>query len=175
MAKTTALRSMPTHEPRPSNSERLILLGGSPALLLVILASRTISLVLSYREGAMVSLWTANGHAAGDVALLTVAERLKSSVRKTDLLARIGGDEFVVLCRDIDSADTAEALASKIEQAMQEPMMIDGQPLKVTLSIGLALYRDAPSADALAQLADQALYDAKAHGRACHRMISSGV
>lgn len=115
------------------------------------------------------------GHAAGDVALLTVAERLKSSIRKTDLLARIGGDEFVVLCRDIDSADTAEALASKIEQAMQEPMMIDGQPLKVTLSIGLALYRDAPSADALAQLADQALYDAKAHGRACHRMISSGV
>lgn len=115
------------------------------------------------------------GHAAGDAALCTVAARLKSSVRKTDLLARIGGDEFVILCHDIDSAEIAEGLARKIEETMQAPVMIGEQPLRVTLSMGLALYRDAPSADALAQVADQALYNAKACGRACYRMSSIGV
>jgi len=115
------------------------------------------------------------GHAAGDEALCAVAARLKSCVRRTDLLARLGGDEFVILCHDIESVADAEALARKIEEAMQPPVMIDTKSLQVSLSIGLALHRNVTSADALLHLADEALYDAKARGRARYRISASGI
>lgn len=115
------------------------------------------------------------GHAAGDTALSEVASRLKTSIRKSDLLARLGGDEFVILCHDIDDADTARQLAEKIIDAMTPPVPIGMTAVKVTLSIGLALCRDATSGDELSQRADEALYQAKEAGRACYRISTNGL
>ncbi|WP_199099404.1 diguanylate cyclase [Dyella sp. ASV21] len=115
------------------------------------------------------------GHAAGDTALREVAERLTASVRKTDLLARLGGDEFVILCHDIDSPATAEALAEKIMEAMRAPVMLGAIPLRVTLSIGMALCRDINDADALLQHADDALYRAKENGRDGYHLMTQGL
>ncbi|WP_158543492.1 sensor domain-containing diguanylate cyclase [Dyella solisilvae] len=114
------------------------------------------------------------GHAAGDVALSEVAKRLKANVRKSDLLARIGGDEFVVLCHDIEDVATAERLAQQITDAMRPPVSFEGADIKVSLSIGVALCRDVASMEALAQRADEALYQAKEAGRACFRMVADG-
>jgi diguanylate cyclase (GGDEF)-like protein/PAS domain S-box-containing protein len=115
------------------------------------------------------------GHAAGDLALSEVANRLKASIRKTDLLARLGGDEFVILCRAIDDADTARQLAEKISDVMQPPVSIGKTEIPISLSIGLALCRDVDSGDALAQRADEALYQAKEAGRACYRITTQGI
>jgi len=114
------------------------------------------------------------GHAAGDVALTEVAKRLKANIRKTDVLARLGGDEFVVLCHDIEDVATAERLAQQITDAMRPPVLFDSTELKVTLSIGVALCRGVASMEALAQRADQAVYQAKEAGRACFRMVTEG-
>jgi diguanylate cyclase (GGDEF)-like protein/PAS domain S-box-containing protein len=114
------------------------------------------------------------GHAAGDAVLSEIAARLKSSIRKTDLLARLGGDEFVVLCDDITSRDIAKALAEKITRAMDEPIAAGANILNVTLSIGVTLCSDAGSVDIVMQRADEALYLAKAKGRARYQ-IDSGA
>ncbi|WP_198651418.1 sensor domain-containing diguanylate cyclase [Dyella sp. C11] len=115
------------------------------------------------------------GHAAGDAVLSEIASRLKASIRKTDLLARLGGDEFVVLCDDIDSQSVAETLAQKITRAMDAPIVTGPHRLKVTLSVGAALCRDAGSVDALMQKADEALYRAKERGRACYELSVTGL
>ncbi len=115
------------------------------------------------------------GHAAGDLALSEVAVRLKASIRKTDLLARLGGDEFVILCRDIEDTATAHQLAQKITDAMRPPVSIGTTEIQVSLSIGVALCRNAASSDALLQCADEALYQAKEAGRACYRLTTDGI
>jgi|GEM_PF-336526 len=115
------------------------------------------------------------GHATGDAVLLEIASRLKASIRKTDLLARLGGDEFVVLCDDIASHEIAETLAEKITRAMDTSIIVGPHVLKVTLSVGAALCRDAGSVDALMQRADEALYRAKERGRACYELSVTGV
>lgn len=113
-----------------------------------------------------------HGHAAGDAVLQEVARRLQRSIRASDLLARLGGDEFVILCEDMPSRAAADTLARKIGAAMAAPIAHGEHMLQVTLSVGVALCRELHSADALMQLADQALYRAKARGRACHEIVS---
>ncbi|WID94869.1 GGDEF domain-containing protein [Bosea vestrisii] len=110
------------------------------------------------------------GHAVGDVLLRSVAARFRSVVGERHLLARVGGDEFVVLCRlEQNGADPA-ALALRLLEAMVEPLSIKDKKLDVALSIGLAVYpHDADSLDALVHKADAALYEAKKMGRGCWR------
>ncbi|MGO4570084.1 diguanylate cyclase [Rhizobium sp. 2YAF20] len=103
-----------------------------------------------------------HGHAVGDDVLCITANRFRSALGGVDqLVARIGGDEFVVLTRD-----NPRVVAQGLVEAMSKPISIGDCQLDVGLSIGLASYpRDANSADALMRLADQALYDAKKAGR----------
>ena len=103
------------------------------------------------------------GHAAGDELLQQVAERLSGSVRSGDIVARFGGDEFVILCEDVTLAQ-AEAVAARVVDALSSPFSIGGQLTFVAASIGIAL---SPPQDAatLLQYADTAMYEAKARGR----------
>ena len=111
------------------------------------------------------------GHEQGDVLLRQCAERLREATRETDLVARQGGDEFLLLLSDIDpggsgAADgavlVAEAVASRIQMALHEPFQLAGTELWVTASIGIALYphRAADAADLLRN-ADVAMYRSK--------------
>ena len=112
------------------------------------------------------------GHDTGDQVLQQVAGRLKRAVRGGDLVARMGGDEFVVVLSDLPEARAAEAIAKKILEAMVEPVQLDsGQRLRVTPSIGIAAYPDAgEDARALMSSADMAMYRAKQAGRNTFRM-----
>lgn len=106
------------------------------------------------------------GHAQGDQLLLLVTERLVQSVRASDTVCRQGGDEFVVLLSEIDGAEDAVASADKLLRTLAEPYVIAGQTLRVTASIGIALYpKDGREVVALLQSADYAMYAAKRLGR----------
>jgi diguanylate cyclase (GGDEF)-like protein/PAS domain S-box-containing protein len=108
------------------------------------------------------------GHEAGDRVLLEAADRLLSTLRPSDTVARFGGDEFAVLCEDVD-AEAAELIASRIGSAFSEPFGIDTHDVLVTMSIGIALTTDPGcSPEQLVSDADFAMYAAKQGGRAQH-------
>jgi diguanylate cyclase (GGDEF)-like protein/PAS domain S-box-containing protein len=106
------------------------------------------------------------GHAAGDEVLREFARRLTSSVRATDLVARLAGDEFVIVLEGIHNRDECRFVARKIIAAMHPDFRAGGLTVKVTTSIGIALGRGgATTPEALLKRADSALYAAKGHGR----------
>jgi diguanylate cyclase (GGDEF)-like protein len=105
------------------------------------------------------------GHAAGDVLLLTVAERLRRVVRASDVVGRFGGDEFVVVCEDQSAASEASLVAGRIIDALREPVVVDGQEIFLSASIGIAVTDGAGSPEGLLRDADAAMYRAKDKGR----------
>jgi len=106
------------------------------------------------------------GHAAGDLLLQTVSERIRSAVRGDDSVTRLGGDEFAVLCTDVGTPDDAMLVAERIVAAVKRPICLDGQEVFVTTSLGISLYpADAEEPEGLLKSADAAMYRAKAHGR----------
>ena len=106
------------------------------------------------------------GHEAGDRLLIQVATNFKQIVRQTDSVARIGGDEFIVLITDIDRETT---LITKIQQLLEEaaqPLALKGHKIAVSASIGIALYPEhGDNAETLLHHADQAMYQAKNQGK----------
>ncbi len=105
------------------------------------------------------------GHSIGDEMLQQVARRLVSSVRATDSVARIGGDEFTVILEGSQRVEDAGQVATKILRTLEEPYRVREQALQVTASIGIALYPiDGDDAEALLRDADIAMYSAKAAG-----------
>jgi diguanylate cyclase (GGDEF)-like protein/PAS domain S-box-containing protein len=111
------------------------------------------------------------GHPIGDKLLRKVAERLGSTVRECDTIARIGGDEFAILQFMTDRSAT-EALAERVLSKMAEPALIDGQEINTACSVGIAIAPDhGTDSDHLMQCADLALYAAKAHGRNTFRFF----
>lgn len=116
------------------------------------------------------------GHAAGDIILCRVAALLRSSARHRDLVARIGGDEFLVIQRDVRHVQDAEQLAQRILAAFASEMDITRDPMAVGVSIGVAVFpRDASTPDMLRHHADFALYRAKQAGRGIARFFDQDM
>ena len=105
------------------------------------------------------------GHVTGDEFLVVIAARMKAVVRSHDLLARFGGDEFVVLLEDVAGAGVAVAAARRICAAVEQTMALsDGHEVVASVSAGIALTEPGKSADDVLRNADVAMYDAKAKG-----------
>jgi diguanylate cyclase (GGDEF)-like protein/PAS domain S-box-containing protein len=110
------------------------------------------------------------GHPVGDRFLMTVSERLKISIRESDLAARLGGDEFAVLQTELADSSDAGTLATKIRAAVAEPIQLDGNDVHATASIGISLYSaDTQTPEDMLAQADVALYRAKEEGRDQYR------
>src|SRR5581483_2761380 len=105
------------------------------------------------------------GHAAGDELLVAVADRLRRVVRASDVVARFGGDEFVVVCEDQTAGFEASLVADRIIEALHEPVVIDGQEIFLSASIGIAVADGSGGSDSLLRDADAAMYRAKEKGR----------
>jgi len=106
------------------------------------------------------------GQAAGDKVLKAAAKRLRSSIPEEDIVARFGGDEFVVLQIGMHQPNGASSLADRLTRVLAEPYLIDGSELACRASIGIALSsQDEEDLDALVACADAALFKAKASGR----------
>ncbi|NUT81230.1 MULTISPECIES: sensor domain-containing protein [Pseudomonas] len=112
------------------------------------------------------------GHGVGDMLLQAVAKRLKGCIRDTDTVARIGGDEFVVLLHSIHALEDAQSVQEKIRHALAQPLRLDGHCLSIEPSIGVACFPDHGTEDvALFRHADEAMYAAK---RRNHRVLDIG-
>jgi diguanylate cyclase (GGDEF)-like protein/PAS domain S-box-containing protein len=106
------------------------------------------------------------GHAAGDTLLDTIAKKLCTAVRQTDTVARMGGDEFVIVMPEFRDERDAERCAEAIIQKVSTPTMLGNREVNVTVSVGLCVFPDcAADADSLLKNADAALYEAKEGGR----------
>lgn len=113
------------------------------------------------------------GHDAGDQLLVEIARRLEHSVRETDTVSRIGGDEFTVLLGDIDSTHGVRHIADKILQNLCKPVMLKNQEVINTVSIGITMApSDGDDSNTLMRNADMAMYQAKAMGRNNYQFFS---
>jgi diguanylate cyclase (GGDEF)-like protein/PAS domain S-box-containing protein len=102
------------------------------------------------------------GHAAGDAMLREIAKRFRECVREEDTVARVGGDEFVILLRSVTSRDEVECVAQRIMDAVGQPFPLKDKSLGISCSIGISLYpEDGADAETLIRNADAAMYSAK--------------
>ncbi|MDZ4201777.1 MAG: ABC transporter substrate-binding protein [Gallionella sp.] len=137
----------------------------------------TNALLRSQRQGLSVALLfvdldgfklvnDTHGHDAGDALLKTIASRLIEQVRPGDTVARLAGDEFVILCEQLEQPLTISALAERINQALRQPVEHQGMSLFVSASIGIAVgHGSTHSTDDMLRSADSAMYAVKEKGR----------
>ena len=117
------------------------------------------------------------GHEAGDRVLRVVAERISGCLRESDTVARIGGDEFVILLEESgDSFDSFEVVAAKLAKSVALPVTVNGYDLFVELSMGICVFpQDGQDAETLLRNADTAMYKAKGSGRNCWRFFDESM
>ena len=116
------------------------------------------------------------GHNVGDILLQNVSSMLRSSVRKGDLVARMGGDEFAIILYDIDDANGMANVAQKILNKLDKPMDIQGTKLNVSVSIGIAYYEGiSMTMEQLLKSADTAMYSAKLQGRNNYQFFAESM
>ena len=106
------------------------------------------------------------GHEVGDLLLKQVADRVQNSLRASDTVARVGGDEFVVILPWITAEGDAVRVAESILELLNTPYQVEGHALRISGSLGIATFpTDAEDEASLTRMADQAMYQAKAAGR----------
>jgi diguanylate cyclase (GGDEF)-like protein/PAS domain S-box-containing protein len=114
------------------------------------------------------------GHGVGDEMIKTCGERLTALLREDDVVARFGGDEFVLLLENLSSANDAAVLAEKVLACCAEPFVIEGRELHVSASVGVSIYPDnGGDVEALLKNADTAMYRAKERGRNTFRFYAA--
>jgi len=105
------------------------------------------------------------GHGQGDRVIVEVARRLQSELRPEDTVSRFGGDEFVIVCEDLEDPDEVQAIAGRVHSAFDRPFDLDGTDVHIGVSIGIALGHGGSDSESLIRDADAAMYRAKARGR----------
>jgi diguanylate cyclase (GGDEF)-like protein len=151
------------HEPLTGLAGRAVFLHRTQLALDRLRKSRTTLAVLFLDLDSFKMLNDTLGHAAGDQLLVATAERLKRAARRTDTVARVGGDEFAVLCEDIESEEVVAVIAERIKQAIGRPYPLGRSEVATDASIGIAFTASPETTpDELMANADTAMYHAKA-------------
>lgn len=116
------------------------------------------------------------GHDAGDDLLISVAKRLQQCIRETDLVARIGGDEFAITLLEMGSPNQVTRIVQNILESLRQPFYIESQEIGISASIGISLYPESgEDLKTLTKTADTAVHQAKADGRNTYRFFSSEI
>ncbi|MDJ0378777.1 EAL domain-containing protein [Cryobacterium sp. PH31-L1] len=115
------------------------------------------------------------GHQSGDAVLTEVAARLLHGVRATDTVARIGGDEFVIICPEVDSSQNVTQLADALQKSLAVPIPLGDDIASIDASIGIAFGVGHDDPEAILRAADQAMYLAKKHGRARYEVFDDDL
>lgn len=115
------------------------------------------------------------GHRSGDDMLRIVAGRILGCVRESDTVARMGGDEFLLLLRHLDQLDSAEQIADAILARIAEPVTLEEQEFFLTASIGISGYQRGQNSEKLLRLLDSAMYAAKANGKNGYQRVSESL
>jgi len=116
-----------------------------------------------------------HGHAAGDTVLVTAAQRMKQLLREADVIARFGGDEFVIVLVQVDDTEAAREVARRVVDSLRQPIpLADGASAHIGASVGIAMCcEDGDTLDALLKKADAALYAAKRDGKGTFRQADA--
>ncbi|MFJ9450531.1 MULTISPECIES: putative bifunctional diguanylate cyclase/phosphodiesterase [unclassified Herbaspirillum] len=116
------------------------------------------------------------GHSVGDGLLIAVGQRIRACIRSEDMVSRIGGDEFVAVMGNLASPEVVENLAENILSVLRQDFRVDEATLRVTSSIGIAVYPNSgDTVDALMKNADAAMYEAKQNGRNTYRFFEPAM
>jgi diguanylate cyclase (GGDEF)-like protein/PAS domain S-box-containing protein len=116
------------------------------------------------------------GHDAGDRVLVEAAARIGEQLRPTDTLARLGADEFAILCDDVSDEQAATVVADRVSEALSQPIALGGREVFLTSSVGIRVTRDADAdPDDVLREADAAMYRAKERGRSRHAIFAGGM
>ncbi|SEQ81511.1 diguanylate cyclase/phosphodiesterase with PAS/PAC sensor(s) [Solimonas aquatica] len=116
------------------------------------------------------------GHPVGDQILLAVSQRLQNELRSNDVVARMGGDEFVAVLRNLREPGEAQRMAARLVASFERPFKVDGHELHLSASIGVSVGPgDGEEVAGLLMTADAAMYKAKAAGRGCYRVFSEDM
>ncbi len=116
------------------------------------------------------------GHAAGDALLVQASKRILGEIHAVDTLARIGGDEFVMILASQPQPEKASSIATRVIEALRRPFQVEGHRIEISASIGIALYpQDGADADALMRSADAAMYRVKQEGRGAVRFFEASM
>lgn len=115
------------------------------------------------------------GHSAGDTVLCEISRRLKECVRRSDTVARMGGDEFVVLLSDLHSPKDSETLARKLLEEISKPIRLGRHDITVTASFGVSMFPECADPDSLFKNADLAMYRIKGRGRNGIEIYTPGI
>jgi diguanylate cyclase (GGDEF)-like protein len=165
-AAERAIRHLALHDPTTGVPNRRLLMDRLEHALARASREHSITAVLFCDIDRFKEINDAYGHRAGDAVLQTTAQRLGEVLRHYDTVARVGGDEFVVLLERLANPTDAAKLAERARLALSEPIAIDNTDIHVTVSIGVALtVAAAHNPDTLLRRADDAMYDAKDRGR----------
>jgi len=116
------------------------------------------------------------GHAVGDEVLKAVADRLRKATRSTDICARIGGDEFVAICTQLEDQGQVHVIAAKLLNKLTSAVTVDGNDYILGASIGISLYPlHAASLPKLMEYADSAMYQIKHNGKNGYQIYGMGL
>ena len=114
------------------------------------------------------------GHDVGDLLLQAVAKRIKNCLRSSDVVCRLGGDEFSVILPGVKQLEDSGVVAEKILQTVSQPYMLESHHIQVTASVGISVYpQDGSEEDSLLKKADEAMYEAKKLGRNCYQLYQA--
>ena len=170
------LLKLAQHDPLTGLPNRMYLQSRLPQVLKKVAASDRLLAVIYVDIDHFKDINDSRGHGSGDQLLQIVAQRLRAAIGAHDLVARMGGDEFVVVGSLLPDLDAVNHLAALLRAAVRAPVIIDGEPLTVTASLGLALCpRDGQDLETLLKRADIALYSAKEAGRDCYRVFAGDM
>lgn len=116
------------------------------------------------------------GHNVGDKLLLAVGCRLNNIIREGDMVARMGGDEFIIMLKQIDSPDVVYRIVERIHESLNKAYIIEGNEMNITASIGISFYpKDGKDAETLLKNSDIAMYMAKIQGRNNYQLYSENL
>ncbi len=169
------LEEMATHDFLTGLPNRLLLLDRFTIAAALAHRSKDRLAVISMDLDRFKSVNDTLGHDAGDQVLQVIGKRLTGIIRASDTLARIGGDEFILVITETGQAEDATAVAQKILDSFKGPLIIGGHHLNLSASIGIAIYpEDGQDLETLTKKSDAAMYYSKDHGRNQFKFFSDG-
>jgi diguanylate cyclase (GGDEF)-like protein/PAS domain S-box-containing protein len=169
------LEEMSTHDFLTGLPNRVLLLDRFNIAAALARRNKTRVAVMSLDLDRFKTINDTLGHDAGDQVLKSVGTRLSGIIRASDTLARVGGDEFMLVMMENKRMEDAMAIARKILDSFAEPLSIDGHQLHLSTSIGIAIYpEDGQDMETLAKRSDAAMYYSKGHGRNQFKLFGDG-
>jgi diguanylate cyclase (GGDEF)-like protein/PAS domain S-box-containing protein len=171
-----ALQHLATHDTLTDLPNRFLMVDRIDQLLARAKRSGTTFAVLFMDIDRFKEVNDTHGHEFGDLLLRAVAQRLTKSVRQSDTVARIGGDEFVIILETVRRIGEAGTVANNVRRALARPISIHEHEMNVTVSIGVSFYpENGEDADTLLRAADYAMYLAKGEGGNSHLTCLPGL